>query len=298
MFDIFLCFVLSFLFLSAYLYLGKKYQISTQNIRDDGPAEHLIKKKNTLTMGGVLLIGSILPFYKGIEILPLILYGLIGLFDDLLKIYYQKWNLRFKTVFKRGLSERIKFLYQLIAAVICVLFVNVEVPFFNSMPYLIAFLWGVVFMIGVSNAVNLTDGLDGLITVPLILCFGFYFVMFQSTIALLGAISLIPFLFFNYNPAKIFIGDVGSLGFGALLAFLALQTHTELYLLPLGAVFVVDTLSVILQVFYYKKTKKRLFLMAPIHHHFEKKGYSEKQIVWFVWIMQFLFTFLLYILLT
>lgn len=284
----FLPFGIAFAFLELYKIIGYRYSVGIQQLREDGPQQHFMTKKHTLTMGGLFIIMALLvhQFYIGsapIELIALILFGLIGLIDDVLKVLY-KTN---KTRFKRGLSAKTKLLLQLGAAALCSYFL----PNKNI-------LWIMFFIGGVSNAVNISDGLDGLITVPLIFCFGFYFLLFSSTLYLAIMAILAAFLCFNYFPAKIFIGDVGSLGFGALLAFIALKTNTELFLMPLGFIFLVEIFSVIIQVLYMKKTKKRIFLMAPIHHHFEQKGYQEKQIVWFIWIMQLFLSILSYYLYT
>ena len=309
------------------LFLGKTiiaklqhYQIG-QVIRGDGPESHHAKA-GTPTMGGVLILSSFMismiiwgdwhNVYLWIVIFTAASFGSIGFFDDYLKLKHQSSN---------GLSSRYKLIFQSIAAIIiaCLLIYNTSapidtqllIPFFKNAGFelgVIGFLILSYFVIvGSSNAVNLTDGLDGLAVMPVILISGalaiFAYIggnynfsnylnmpfmpgtgeLFVVCAALIGA--GFGFLWFNTYPAEIFMGDVGSLALGAILAVIAIIVRQELLFFLMGGVFVAETLSVILQVGYYKRTQKRLFLMAPLHHHFEKMGLSEPKIIVRFWMI-------------
>jgi len=309
------------------LFLGKTiiaklqhYQIG-QVIRGDGPETHHAKA-GTPTMGGVLILSSFMVsmiiwgdwhnIYLWIVFFTALSFGGIGFFDDYLKLKHQSSN---------GLSSRYKLIFQSIAAIIiaCLLIYNTSapidtqllIPFFKNAGFelgVIGFLILSYFVIvGSSNAVNLTDGLDGLAVMPVILISGalaiFAYIggnynfsnylnmpfmpgtgeLFVVCAALIGA--GFGFLWFNTYPAEIFMGDVGSLALGAILAVIAIIVRQELLFFLMGGVFVAETLSVILQVGYYKRTQKRLFLMAPLHHHFEKMGLSEPKIIVRFWMI-------------
>ena len=309
------------------LFLGKTiiaklqhYQIG-QVIRGDGPETHHVKA-GTPTMGGVLILSSFMVsmiiwgdwhnIYLWIVFFTALSFGGIGFFDDYLKLKHQSSN---------GLSSRYKLISQSIAAIIitCLLIYNTSapidtqllIPFFKNAGFelgVIGFLILSYFVIvGSSNAVNLTDGLDGLAVMPVILISGalaiFAYIggnynfsnylnmpfmpgtgeLFVVCAALIGA--GFGFLWFNTYPAEIFMGDVGSLALGAILAVIAIIVRQELLFFLMGGVFVAETLSVILQVGYYKRTQKRLFLMAPLHHHFEKMGLSEPKIIVRFWMI-------------
>jgi len=309
------------------LFLGKTiiaklqhYQIG-QVIRSDGPETHHAKA-GTPTMGGVLILSSFMVsmiiwgdwhnIYLWIVFFTALSFGGIGFFDDYLKLKHQSSN---------GLSSRYKLISQSIAAIIiaCLLIYNTSapidtqllIPFFKNAGFelgVIGFLILSYFVIvGSSNAVNLTDGLDGLAVMPVILISGalaiFAYIggnynfsnylnmpfmpgtgeLFVVCAALIGA--GFGFLWFNTYPAEIFMGDVGSLALGAILAVIAIIVRQELLFFLMGGVFVAETLSVILQVGYYKRTQKRLFLMAPLHHHFEKMGLSEPKIIVRFWMI-------------
>jgi phospho-N-acetylmuramoyl-pentapeptide-transferase len=309
------------------LFLGKTiiaklqhYQIG-QVIRGDGPETHHAKA-GTPTMGGVLILSSFMVsmiiwgdwnnIYLWIVFFTALSFGGIGFFDDYLKLKHQSSN---------GLSSRYKLISQSIAAIIiaCLLIYNTSapidtqllIPFFKNAGFelgVIGFLILSYFVIvGSSNAVNLTDGLDGLAVMPVILISGalaiFAYIggnynfsnylnmpfmpgtgeLFVVCAALIGA--GFGFLWFNTYPAEIFMGDVGSLALGAILAVIAIIVRQELLFFLMGGVFVAETLSVILQVGYYKRTQKRLFLMAPLHHHFEKMGLSEPKIIVRFWMI-------------
>ena len=284
-----------------------------QFIRADGPREHL-KKEGTPSMGGIIFILATLAgfltaiiflefeypmmvFYRKVTllVLPFIAFGFLGFFDDYL-IVLKKNN--------KGLSGSLKFLYQvIIAAVFFFIFLalgfTTEVNFFNFFTVDLWFLYGLLILFiltGSSNAVNLTDGLDGLATGTMLIALSFFLyvahlrgelIIMAFIIALMSA--LIGFLFFNYKPAKIFMGDTGSLALGSILATLAIMLKVEVFLIIIAIPFILETLSVVVQVFYFKRTKgKRLFLMAPLHHHFELKGYSEKKVVWLFYSITFI----------
>ena len=296
------------------------YQIG-QVIRDDGPETHL-KKKGTPTMGGVLILSaffiSILIWgdwknpFLWIVIVTALLFGSIGFIDDYLKL--KKKN-------SDGLNRKQKIAAQSISAIlICIWLLSLNsitigaellIPFFkeliiplNAFGFLIV---GWLALVGSSNSVNLTDGLDGLAIMPVILISGalavFAYIgsnynfsgylnmlfmpgtgeIFVLCAALIGA--GIGFLWFNTFPAEIFMGDTGSLSLGAILAVFAIIVHQEILLILMGGVFVAETLSVIIQIGYYKRTQKRIFLMAPLHHHYEKKGLEEPKIIVRFWIV-------------
>lgn len=268
------------------------------------------KKDGTPTMGGIIFVGTtfltfILLFCMGkleinINILILLItffgYFFIGLADDLLIII--KHN-------NQGLSENAKLILQIIISLIFFyLFMrggNESLLWIHSLhiKWDIGFFYGFLILfilVATSNAVNLTDGLDGLAGGLSMIAFfamgiislGTDWLMGYETISLLCFIvsgSLLGFLFFNVSPAKVFMGDTGSLALGGLLGALAIITRHELLLIILGIVFVLETVSVILQRYYFKLTHKRLFPMAPLHHSFEKKGFDEQSIVKIFWII-------------
>lgn len=267
-------------------------------------------KKNTPTMGGIIFIISTLLVivfliienkisitYNFITVLfVFISYFIIGFIDDYL-IIKRKTN--------KGLTENQKFIMQTVVAIVFfyLFLVSGNEPFlwlhiFN-LKINIGFLYGLFILfvlIGGSNAVNLTDGLDGLATGLSIISFITMGIITLNTVWLEGYYdisifcfvlvgSLFGFLLFNKNPAKVFMGDTGSLTLGATLSSIAILTRHEVLLIIIGIVFVIETISVIIQVSYYKLTRKRVFLMAPLHHHLEYKGLSERKIVRILWII-------------
>lgn len=283
-----------------------------QQVRADGPESHLVKQ-GTPTMGGAIMLLAIalttllLGHWSNemwLLLAATLLTGVLGLVDDASKV------LRKNTL---GLKPRDKLIGQftlviafcLIAVNFCDVAPTVHIPFLVTIdlgvlattiggfqiPWI--YLLFVAFLIaGMSNAVNLTDGLDGLaggtIMVAMILfaAIAYRSDMFDSAVfAAAIAGSCIGFLWFNSFPADIFMGDTGSLALGTAFGCLAVITKTEVVSLVLGGLFVAEALSVMIQVFYYKRTKKRLFLMAPLHHHFEKKGWSEVKVVIRFWII-------------
>ncbi len=296
-----------------------------QAIRDDGPQTHK-KKAGTPTMGGVLiLVGLLVPALLWVNVLhPLVWatlivtlgFGYIGYVDDSLKV--RKKN-------TKGLPGRLRLAAEflisgsVIAALIHFtdLSTIVSVPFFKTVAFDIGWgyvLFGSLVVTGCANAVNLTDGLDGLAIVPVIIASAtlgvFAYVAGNAAIAsylqipfISGAGELVPlagamvaaglgFLWFNTYPAQVFMGDIGSLSIGGFLGILAVLTKNEIVLIVLGGVFVVEALSVITQVISFKLTGRRIFKMAPIHHHFELKGLTETKIIVRFWIISILLAIL------
>ena len=283
-----------------------------QQVRADGPESHLVKQ-GTPTMGGVIMLVSVIltalvvghPTPETFALLiATVLTGCLGLIDDAEKVVKER---------SLGLTPKAKLVGQfVIATVFGLVAVNVmgiaptvEIPFvytfdlgvltthFGSVevPWLYILFVDILLM-GMCNAVNLTDGLDGLaagtvmIVMIVMAAIAYRSDMLDSAIfaaALAGA--CVGFLWFNSFPADIFMGDTGSLALGMALGCLAVFTKSEFVVLVIGGLFVAEALSVMIQVFYYKKTHKRIFLMAPLHHHFEKKGWSETKVVVRFWIV-------------
>lgn len=266
-----------------------------QQVRDYGPESHL-KKAGIPTMGGLLIISvfiliSLIIVPKTVEVLVVLLVtfimGLTGFLDDFLKIKFSR---------SLGLKAWQKVLLQLFAASLtgaaAVIFLGengIIIPFLGSyqLGAISKFLLTFLVVIGTSNAVNLTDGLDGLaagVTVIVTLSFAFIFYVLALNnymlLMLIMAGSCTAFLWFNSNPAAVFMGDVGSLAIGGFLGAAAVLSSTELYLLIIGGIYVIETASVMIQVPYYKLSGgKRVFKMTPIHHHFELSGLAENKIV-------------------
>lgn len=282
----FLVFIVSvILFYAAWIELGILQ--FRQVVRDDGPETHL-KKSGTPTMAGVVFIIIFLivelfllilkDYVNGTQALKInifiIIFGFIGLIDDYLKV--SKKN-------TRGLPGIFKLILQILFAgfglIICFNY--------NTMSNIFAFLFLIFIIVGTNNGVNFTDGLDGLCTmVTMVVSLLFCVVSFERGnnellyINLLILAILLAFIIFNHYPAKIFMGDTGSLFLGAYVAFMAIALDMQYYLPIFGFVYMCEVLSVIIQVLYFKATKgKRFFKMAPIHHHFEKCGLSENQVV-------------------
>ena len=290
-------------------------------IRNDGPEDHIIKKIGTPTMGGVIILFGLLLsvlfwadlFNKNILfcVYIVITFGLLGALDDYKKIKHNNSS---------GISSKFKIIAQILLAVTGVsIFVyfseyqdltNLYFPFFKNLIINLGWFFipfSVFVIIGSSNAVNLTDGLDGLATVPVILvagCFAFISyvtgnVVFSDYLQIpyiegtgeisvfCGAIigSCLGFLWFNAPPAKIFMGDTGSLSLGGSLGAVGIITKHEIVLAITGGLFVLEAVSVMVQVISFKLTGKRIFRMAPIHHHFEKKGWPESTVVIRFWII-------------
>lgn len=275
-----------------------------QAIREEGPQSHQ-KKAGTPTMGGTIilmaLIFTVLKFANiNAEILFLMLvtlgYGLIGFLDDYIKII-RKRNL--------GLTAKQKFTGQLLLAVgayyLLVQMGHDTTLHLPGTPWklelgLLYFPFLLFLLVGTTNAVNITDGLDGLLAGTGAIAFGAYAIIawisqdYDTAIfsaAVVGAV--LGFLVFNAHPARVFMGDTGSLALGGALAGIAIMTKTELLLAVIGGVFVVETLSVILQVVSFKTRGKRIFRMSPLHHHFELTGWSEWRVVVTFWLVGIIF---------
>ena len=290
-----------------------------QYIRDDGPPTHK-SKEGTPTMGGVFVLPSILVsvlfwaelhnIYVWVVMFVMLSFGGIGFADDYLKIIKKN---------SKGLSMTWKFSLEILAAFIAAVALHIysgfdshlTIPFFKTaVPDLgLGYIPLAIFVIvGASNAVNLTDGLDGLAISPLVVAFGSYLVFSYLAghikiatylqipyISGVGEISVVcgavagaglGFLWFNAYPAEVFMGDVGSLSLGAVLGTVAVITKQELLLILVGGLFVFEALSVIFQVVYFKLTGgQRIFRMAPIHHHFELKGWPEPKVIVRFWII-------------
>ena len=290
-----------------------------QEVRSDGPETHLVKA-GTPTMGGVLIIISVVisvllwqdlsQFYTWVLLITLIGFGGIGFVDDYLKISRKNTD---------GLQSRFKFFGQIGISLIVVflLYYNrndhttlLYLPFFKNAVIDMSFIYipfGVFTIVAFSNAVNLTDGLDGLATGLFIIAIIAFTIIAYLTghsvfaeylnipylkgaeeltitsMALLGA--CVGFLWFNCHPSEIFMGDTGSLALGAILGVLALVLKKEILTIIIGGVFVMETISVIIQVAHFKRTGKRVFKMAPLHHHFELIGWAEGKVVTRLWIV-------------
>ncbi|GGJ55098.1 phospho-N-acetylmuramoyl-pentapeptide-transferase [Anoxybacillus voinovskiensis] len=282
-----------------------------QSIREEGPKSHQ-KKSGTPTMGGIMILLSIVVTtwlmtkkYSHLTVETYLLlfvtigYGLLGFLDDFIKVVMKR-NL--------GLTSKQKLVGQLIIAVIFYFVYRQEqfstvlhipgtnVSFDLGIGYLLLML---VMLVGGSNAVNLTDGLDGLLSGTAAIAFGAYAVLAWNqqqydvaifSVAVVGAV--LGFLVFNAHPAKVFMGDTGSLALGGAIATVAMLTKLELLLVIIGGVFVIETLSVIIQVISFKTTGKRVFRMSPLHHHYELIGWSEWRVVVTFWAVGLLFAIL------
>lgn len=257
----------------------------TQPIRADGPSRHLYKSVIPTMGGGIFILLTLFASVNLILhplILALISFGLLGLYDDVIKIYYKN---------SRGISAKSKFIIQWLLALVLVnaLRVDTQVDFI-LFQYDLGLLYPVfasLMVVACSNAMNLTDGIDGLAATQALGLMVFLGAMSigivdeeVTHILLAIASALIGFLFWNRYPAKIFMGDTGSLALGACLAMGAIILKVEIVFGLVAMVMVWETVSVIIQVIYYKRTKKRFFRMAPFHHHLELSGWSENSIVW------------------
>jgi phospho-N-acetylmuramoyl-pentapeptide-transferase len=292
-----------------------------QAVRDDGPQTHLIKT-GTPTMGGALILVSVAVTtilwadlqnrYVWICLLTTLGFGAVGWVDDWRKVVHRN---------PKGLSAKAKFFWQSVIAITAVTYLaysaklpqqtELIVPFFKTIAIPLGALGFVILgyfvVVGTSNAVNLTDGLDGLAIMPTVMIasalavfayvsgnavfakyLGFPLISGAGELAVMcGAMAGagLAFLWFNAYPAEVFMGDVGALALGAALGMVALVVRQEIVLLIMGGVFVVETLSVIIQVASFKLTGKRVFRMAPLHHHYELKGWKENQVVVRFWII-------------
>jgi phospho-N-acetylmuramoyl-pentapeptide-transferase len=289
-----------------------------QPIRTDGPQSHLVTKKGTPTMGGLMILLAIVVStvlwanpanaYVWVVLGVTLTFGAVGFYDDYLKVTKQT---------HAGFSSKLRFSIEVLIALGACYFIvslgrasSLTFPFFKdtALPLGSFFVvFGAFIIVGAGNAVNLTDGLDGLAIVPVIiasLCFGFIcyfvgnafyaeylqinFVSGSGELAVVcGAVigAGLGFLWFNAPPASIFMGDTGSLALGGLIGTIAVVTKHEIVLAIVGGLFVLEAVSVIVQVVSFKLTGKRVFRMAPIHHHFEQLGWTEPQIVIRFWII-------------
>lgn len=264
-----------------------------QSIREEGPTAHLAKTGTPIMGGIIFMLGFLAPIAVTLKFTEyalmlvatgMLAYGAIGFSDDYIKVV-KKHNLglnaKQKVIFQFGVSAIFVVLLSMISK-------SVYIPFVDHLVDLGIWYYPIMFfvLIGVDNAVNLTDGLDGLaasVTVVVSLAFAAiaYFqdnlLMVAANLGMTGA--LLGYLKYNWHPAKVFMGDTGSLGLGGYVVLMASVLKIQFYLPLIGFIYFVETLSVIIQVGVYKKTKKRVFKMAPIHHHFELSGWKEKKIV-------------------
>ena len=312
--------IFGFVFGQPLINMLRRRQGKGQPIRDDGPATHFAKA-GTPTMGGLLILSALLfstllwarldNAYVWIVLGVTYGFGLIGFADDYAKVTRQN---------TKGVSSRVRFLLGLLIAAVAgaaaawvhpaALTNQLALPVFKDALFNLGVLFvpfAMIVIVGAANAVNLTDGLDGLAIMPVMIAaatlgaiayivgrvdfteyLGVHFVpgtgeILVFTAALIG--GGLGFLWYNAPPAAVFMGDTGSLALGGALGAIAVCTKHEIVLAIVGGLFVVEALSVIIQVLYFKRTGKRVFLMAPIHHHFEKKGWAEPQIVIRFWII-------------
>ncbi len=289
----------------------KKFKVG-QVVRDDGPKEHL-KKQGTPTMGGIIMlivlviilaINSIKYPTLLLAIVSILGFGLVGFIDDYKKLVKKN---------TKGLSPLKKiFGLVLVTAIFIFMYLkffklgtDITLPFISSPITLSvgAFIIFIAFiLIGTSNAVNLTDGLDGLASGVVAIIMTFFTIVAvknsNTEMIILGASSVgtcLAFLLFNFHPAKVFMGDTGSLALGGAVAAIAIMMKMEVYLAIVAFVCIIDTLSVILQVTYFKLTKgKRIFKMAPFHHHLELSGMKETKVVILFWVITAILCFVAY----
>ena len=299
----------------------EKKQKKGQPIRIDGPPSHLITKKGTPTMGGILILLSLVVstlIWSDLEnnFIWIVLYttlsfGILGFIDDMKKILSSSSD---------GVLWKIKLIFQILISLSVIYLIINNVPEFKnhsiSLPFLkspwevyswVFVLFSLCVLVGTSNAVNLTDGLDGLAIIPIMITASsmgliaylagnyifsnYLYIQFIPGVGELTVIcaalfgSGLGFLWFNVPPAMIFMGDTGSLSLGALIASVAIAVKHEIVLFIIGGIFVLEAASVIIQVSSYKLTGKRVFMMAPLHHHYEQKGWSEATVVIRFWIV-------------
>jgi phospho-N-acetylmuramoyl-pentapeptide-transferase len=318
---VFTAFLFVFLFGPRIIKSLRLRQGKGQPIRTDGPPTHLLQKQGTPTMGGlmilsgvtvaVLLWGNLSNPYVWVVLILTLVYGAVGLYDDYLKVTKQS---------AEGFHGRARLAIETIAALVATYIIvdvgqsplstSLAIPFFKSVLIDLGWLFipfGAFIIVGAGNAVNLTDGLDGLAIVPVMIAaatFGFiayivgtytfadylqiHHVVGTSELAVIcGALvgAGLGFLWFNAPPAQIFMGDTGSLALGGALGTIAVATKHELVLAIVGGLFVLEAASVIVQVASYKLWGKRVFRMAPLHHHFEQKGWAESTVVIRFWII-------------
>lgn len=316
--------IIAFIFGPKLIRTLRMKQGKGQPIRDDGPESHIIEKAGTPTMGGLLILvsmtvstllwGDLHNMYLWVVLLVTISFGLIGFVDDYLKVSRQN---------PKGLNSKIKLVLEFAIAAIAVYVLaqtfpsdsepfatGLAIPFFKNTLINLGFFFipfGCIVIVGSSNAVNMTDGLDGLAIVPVMIAaasfsaiaymvghaiyapyLGVPYVPGSGEITIvLGSLigAGLGFLWYNAPPAMIFMGDTGSLALGGALGSAAVATKHEIVLAIIGGLFVLEMVSVIVQVASFKLTGKRVFRMAPIHHHYEKKGWAEPTIVIRFWII-------------
>lgn len=313
--------LVAFLFGPMIIRWLKKKQREGQPIRDDGPESHLLTKKGTPTMGGMMILlamgistllwADLSNGYVWAVLLVTLGFGGIGMADDLLKV--TKRN-------TKGVPGKVKLAAQVVIGGVATVYIvsltdpsidsGLALPFFKNVLINLGWFYipfAIFVMVGASNAVNLTDGLDGLATVPVMIAAGVFgliayfvgnavystylginFVSGSGELAVFSAALIggcLGFLWFNAPPAQVFMGDTGSLALGGALGTVAVITKHEIVLAIVGGLFVLETISVIIQVASFKLTGKRVFRMAPLHHHYEKKGWSEPTIVIRFWII-------------
>ncbi|MCD4838434.1 MULTISPECIES: phospho-N-acetylmuramoyl-pentapeptide-transferase [Neobacillus] len=309
-FTIIMAFLISVLLSPVFIPFLRRLKFG-QSIREEGPKSHQ-KKSGTPTMGGIMILFSIIittvvmtgkfsePTVKTyLLLLVTVGFGLLGFLDDFIKVVMKR-NL--------GLTSKQKLLGQIIISVIFYLVykqngftTEISIPITDTTIDLgWLFVFFIIFwLVGFSNAVNLTDGLDGLVSGTAAIAFGAFAVLAWNqsqmeiaifSVAIVGAV--LGFLVFNAHPAKVFMGDTGSLALGGAIAAISILTKLEILLLIIGGVFVIETLSVILQVASFKTTGKRIFKMSPLHHHYELSGWSEWRVVVTFWSVGLLFAIL------
>ena len=312
--------VFGFIFGRPLINVLRRKQGKGQPIRDDGPEGHFAKA-GTPTMGGLLIVGAVVTSsllwarldngFVWLVLFVTLTYGMIGFADDYAKVSKQN---------TKGVSSRIRLVLGLMIAAIAGywgamlhpedLQFHLAVPVFKDLLINLGYVFvpfAIIVIVGAANSVNLTDGLDGLAIMPVMIAAGtlgiiayavgrvdfteyldVHYVPGTGEILIFSAGLVgggLGFLWYNAPPAAVFMGDTGSLALGGALGAIAVATKHELVLAIVGGLFVVEALSVIIQVLYFKATGKRVFLMAPIHHHYEKKGWSEPQIVIRFWII-------------
>ena len=313
--------IFGFIFGKPLINLLRRKQSNGQPIREDGPQSHILEKAGTPTMGGVLILGALIVStllwarldnpYVWMVLLVTIGFGLIGFVDDYQKVSKSS---------SKGVSGRVRFSAGLVIAAIAAYWATINhpdalasqlaLPVFKDVLINLGFLFipfAMIVIVGAANAVNLTDGLDGLAIMPVMIAAGtlgiiayavgrvdfteyldVHYVPGTGEILIFSAGLIgggLGFLWYNAPPAAVFMGDTGSLALGGALGAIAVATKHEIVLAIVGGLFVVEALSVIIQVLYFKWTGKRVFLMAPIHHHFEHLGWKEPQIVIRFWII-------------
>ncbi|MFS9000366.1 phospho-N-acetylmuramoyl-pentapeptide-transferase [Streptococcus sp. oral taxon 431] len=299
-----IAFILTVIGIPAFIRFYHKAQITGQQMHEDVKQHQA--KAGTPTMGGLVfllagvlvslvlaLVTNQLTNNVGMILFILVLYGLVGFLDDFLKVF-RKIN--------EGLNPKQKLLLQLVGGVIFYFFYERGGDILNVFGYplqlgVLYIFFALFWLVGFSNAVNLTDGIDGLASISVVISLSAYGVIayVQNQLDILLVIvamigGLLGFFVFNHKPAKVFMGDVGSLALGGMLAAISMALHQEWTLLLIGLVYVFETTSVMMQVTYFKLTGgKRIFRMTPVHHHFELGGFSGKGQAWSEWKVDFFF---------